>query len=92
MLADYKVIAEKLADMVITVGAKVGTTEKIFGNNDIYNAHEVNIVEKSDKVEMKTADLTETEIKEKPKKEALFASETGATEFTKAQRKNIRKW
>lgn len=32
MLADYKVIAEKLADMVITVGAKVGTTEKIFGS------------------------------------------------------------
>ena len=32
MLADYKAIAEKLADMLITVGAKVGTTEKIFGS------------------------------------------------------------
>jgi len=32
LLADYKVIAEKLATQVITVGAKVGTTEKIFGS------------------------------------------------------------
>lgn len=32
MLADYKVIAEKLAEAVIKVGAKVGTTDKIFGS------------------------------------------------------------
>ena len=32
MLAEYKAIAEKLSDMLITVGAKVGTTEKIFGS------------------------------------------------------------
>ena len=32
MLEDYKAIAVKLADQVITVGAKVGTTEKIFGS------------------------------------------------------------
>ncbi len=32
MLADYKAIATKLADMTIKVGAKVGTTEKIFGS------------------------------------------------------------
>jgi len=32
MLEDYKAIATKLGAMVITVGAKVGTTEKIFGS------------------------------------------------------------
>lgn len=32
MLEDYKVIAEKLKTQTITVGAKVGTTEKIFGS------------------------------------------------------------
>ena len=32
MLEDYKAIAEKLSGQVITVGAKVGTTEKIFGS------------------------------------------------------------
>lgn len=32
MLEDYKVIAKKLEKQTITVGAKVGTTDKIFGS------------------------------------------------------------
>ncbi|MGB1247675.1 MAG: 50S ribosomal protein L9 [Chitinophagales bacterium] len=32
LLADYKVIAEKLSAATVTVGAKVGTTDKIFGS------------------------------------------------------------
>ena len=32
MVDDYKAIAAKLKDMVISIGAKVGTTDKIFGS------------------------------------------------------------
>lgn len=32
MLEDYKAIAKKLSNQTITVGAKVGTTDKIFGS------------------------------------------------------------
>ena len=63
MLADYKVIATKLADMVITVGAKVGTTDKIFGSVTTHHLCDAIKVQAGVEVDRKRVQILGDEIK-----------------------------
>jgi large subunit ribosomal protein L9 len=63
MLADYKVIAAKLVDMLITVGAKVGTTEKIFGSVTTHHLGDAIKAQAGVEVERKRIEILGDEIK-----------------------------
>jgi len=63
MLADYKAIAEKLATAVIKVGAKVGTTEKIFGSITTHHLCDAIKAQAGVEVDRKRVEILGEEIK-----------------------------
>ena len=63
MLADYKAIAIKLAEVVVTVGAKVGTTEKIFGSVTTHHLCDAIKAQQGVEVDRKRVEILGDEIK-----------------------------
>ena len=63
LLAEYKEIAIMLADKVITVGAKVGTTEKIFGRVTTHHLCDSIKVQAGVEIDRKRVEILGDEIK-----------------------------
>lgn len=63
MLADYKVIAAKLEKANVTVGAKVGTTDKIFGSVTTHHLGEAIMAQLGIDVDRRRIEIEGEEIK-----------------------------